>query len=70
MQPGENWLNEHSSLNPLRIPRQEIDKLACQAEGVGIFAIGEIPLYDANYIHFKITKQDIFVEIPSYCKNT
>ena len=26
------------SANPLRIPRPKIDKLACQAQGVGIFA--------------------------------
>jgi len=40
-----------SSSNPLRIPRPKIDKLACQAQGVGIFAKGEITLliilYDA-----------------------
>ena len=28
--------------NPVRIPRPKIDKLACQAQGVGIFAAGEI----------------------------
>ena len=27
------------SMNPLRIPRPKIDKLACQAQGVGIFAV-------------------------------
>ena len=27
----------------VRIPHPKIDKLACQAQGVGIFAVGEIP---------------------------
>ena len=31
-----------SSSNPLRIPRPKIDKLAYQAQGVGILATGEI----------------------------
>ena len=35
-------------LNPLRIPHPKIDKLACQAQGVGIFTISEIPLCDAT----------------------
>ena len=43
-EPSKKRLNERSSLNPLRIPRPKIDKLACQAQGEGIFAIGEIPL--------------------------
>ena len=33
--------------NPLRIPHPKIDKLACQAQGVGILAKGEISLIDA-----------------------
>ena len=41
-----------SSSNPLRIPHPKIDKLACQAQGAGIFAKGEIPFNDATYIHF------------------
>ena len=41
-------LNELCSLNPLRIPHPKIDKLACQAQGAGIFATGEISLRDAN----------------------
>ena len=40
-------LNELCSLNPLRIPHPKIDKLACQAQGVGILAVGEISLLDA-----------------------
>ena len=35
---------------PLRIPHPKIGKLACQAQGVGIFAEGEISLHDAQYI--------------------
>ena len=37
-----------SSSNPLRISHPKIDKLACQARGVDIFAKGEIPLCDAT----------------------
>ena len=29
--------------NRVRIPHPKIDKLACQAQGAGIFAIGEYP---------------------------
>ena len=39
---SEKRLGELSSTNPLRIPRPKIGKLACQAQGVGIFAKGEI----------------------------
>ena len=39
-----------SSSNPLRIPRPKIDKLACQAQGAGIFAEGEITLHNARCI--------------------
>ena len=39
------WLGELRSSNPLRIPRPKIDKLAYQAQGVGILATGEIFLY-------------------------
>ena len=42
MELDKMWLDERSSTNPLRIPHPKIDKLACQAQGVGIFAIGEI----------------------------
>ena len=38
MELDETRLNEVCSLNPLRIPHPKIDKLACQAQGVGIFA--------------------------------
>ena len=48
MELDKMWLDERSSTNPLRIPHPKIDKLACQAQGVGIFAIGEISLLDAN----------------------
>ena len=41
------WLGEPRSTNPLRIPHPKIDKLACQAQGVGILAKGEISLHDA-----------------------
>ena len=40
------------SSNPLRIPHSEIDKLACQAQSVGIFAAGELSLRDAYCEHF------------------
>ena len=39
-------------LNPLRISHPKIDKLACQAQGADIFAIGEIPLCDATIYIF------------------
>jgi len=45
-------LGELCSSNPLRIPHPKIDKLACQAQGVGIFAVGEITLRDAYCEHF------------------
>ena len=44
-------LGELRSSNPLRIPRPKIDKLACQAQGVGILAVGEITLRDAYCLH-------------------
>ena len=47
MELYETRSNELCSLNLLRIPRPKIDKLACQAQGVGILAIGEISLLDA-----------------------
>ena len=40
----------HAARNPVRICRSEIDKLACQAESVQIFAFGEIP-GDAPSLH-------------------
>ena len=43
-------LGELCSSNPLRIPHSEIDKLACQAQSVGLFAAGEISLRDAHSI--------------------
>ena len=43
---GEKRLGELCSSNPLRIPHSKIDKLACQAESVGIFAAGEISFID------------------------
>ncbi len=46
------WLDELCSANPLRMPHPKIDKLACQAQGVGIFAKGEITLRDAYCEHF------------------
>ena len=49
---SEMRLGELCSSNPLRIPHPKIDKLACQAQGAGIFAVGEISLRDANCIHF------------------
>ena len=42
-------LGELRSSNPLRIPHPKIDKLACQAQGVGILAIGEITLHMKSY---------------------
>jgi hypothetical protein len=48
---GAMRLGEPCSANPLRIPHQKIDKLACQAQGADIFAKGEIPLYDAYCVH-------------------
>ena len=43
------WLDELCSSNPLRIPHLKIDKLAYQAQGVGIFAAGEITLRNDAY---------------------
>ena len=40
---GKTWV---------RIPHPKIDKLACQAQGVGIFTAGEITLIDAYCEHF------------------
>ena len=47
------WLVELCSTNPLRIPHPKIDKFACQAQGGGIFAAGEITFrkYDATQLH-------------------
>ena len=39
---GREEARRASSSNPLRIPHPKIDKLACQAKGEGIFAVGEI----------------------------
>ncbi|MBQ8696598.1 MAG: hypothetical protein IJ519_02660 [Clostridia bacterium] len=47
-QADEMRLGEPCSSNPLRIPHPKIDKLACQAQGVGIFAIGEISRLDTH----------------------
>jgi hypothetical protein len=41
--------------NPVRIPRPKIDKLACQAQGVGIFAQG------ANKVVLRASKSFIDV---------
>ena len=43
---------QRSATSPLRIPHPKIDKLACQAQGVGIFAKGEISLRDAYCAYF------------------
>ena len=53
MELDEMRLNELCSLNPLRIPHPKIDKLACQAQGVGILAKGELTLHDANCTFLK-----------------
>ena len=45
------WLGELCSTNPLRIPHPKFDKLACQAQGVGIFAKGEITLHIAFLLY-------------------
>ena len=52
------WLGELRSTNPLRIPHPKIDKLACQAQGVGIIAAGDITLRDAycTYLIFGLCK--------------
>ena len=47
MEPMRCGSKSFSSSNPLRIPCPKIDKLACQAQGMGIFAKGEITLRDA-----------------------
>ena len=54
MELDETRINELCSLNPLRIPRPKIDKLACQAQGVGILAKGrDISLmHTATYLIF------------------
>ena len=40
-------LDELCSSDPLRMPHPKIDKLACQAQGEGIFTEGEISHNDA-----------------------
>ncbi len=52
-------LNELCSLNLLRIPHPKIDKLACQAQGVGILAKGEISLHDAYCTYLTLTKTQV-----------
>ena len=52
------WLGELRSTNPLRIPHPKIDKLACQAQGAGIFAKGEITLQDATIYIFNLRNFD------------
>ena len=54
------WLGKLRSPNPLRIPHPKIDKLACQAEGGGILAEGEITFRDAdcNIFHLIFAKND------------
>ena len=41
-------LNHSAARHGVRIPRPKIDKLACQAKGVGIFAKCEYPYAAAN----------------------
>ena len=54
------WLGEPRSTNPLRIPHPKIDKLACQAQGVGILAKGEITLRDAYCLHICFFTQSFY----------
>ena len=69
-------LGELCSSNPLRIPHPKIDKLACQAQGVGIFAAGEITLHDAYCILFVFAKSEIslsfralyFITLAPFCQ--
>ena len=52
---NKTWLDEQRSSNPLRIPHPKFDKLACQAQGAGIFAKGEISLRDAYCTYLNAT---------------
>ena len=47
-EPEKKWLDKLSLSNPLRIPHPKFDKLACQTQGAGIFAAGEITIHDAD----------------------
>ena len=62
MEADETWLDEQRSSNPLRIPHPKFDKLACQAQGAGIFAKGEISLRDAycTYLNATLSVTRIF----------
>ena len=54
------WLGELCSSNPLRIPYPKFDKLACRAQGVGIFAEGESTLHgihDTQDTYFILTEK-------------
>ena len=61
-------LDELCSANPLRIPRPKIDKLACQSQGVGIFAPGEITRIDANCSIFDFNIVHYFIIFRSNCQ--
>ena len=45
----------------VRIPRPKIDKLACQAQGEGIFAAGEIPVAGAKHKGVSLPEMPLFI---------
>ena len=61
-------LGELCSAIPLRIPHPQIDKLARQAKGVGIFAIGEITLIDAYCTYLAFTRKMNYTTSFSNCQ--
>ena len=66
MEPTLMRLDEFCSANPLRIPRPKIDKLACQAQGVGILATGEITLLDAYCSYSVFALRDLLYHTKNY----
>ena len=48
------------SSNPLRMPHPKIDKLACQAKGVGILAIGEITLRTKLNVEIPLKRDTLY----------
>ena len=55
-----------SSSNPLRIPRPKIDKLAYQAQGVGILAVRRDIRFDANRAYFYLLRKSFNFTLGNY----
>ena len=66
MELYEMRLGEPRSSNPLRISHPKIDKLACQAKGADIFAVGEISLQDANCNMFNLYATECIIIMELY----